>query len=631
MGLHVGQGDNDTIAHEVMFEQDFTHIQDQAMFIGPALPRSRFVWAMVAVALLVAALLGRACWMQLVSAGAYRLRADQNRLRVEYLPAQRGVIRDRQGKVLAENVPSFDLRVIPWLLPRDAETRDEYLAKVGREVNMPLSQMQAIIASSTNPAESLTLLRDIPYNRAVAATVLTGNDPALHIAMGNKRRYLFSQDLTSLSHILGYVGNVSPQELQSHPGYRQTDNIGKAGVEYTYESILRGTPGQRSYEVDAQNKVTSLVGNTPPQDGQDLTLTLDLDIQRVTENALRQGLANAHVLHGAAVVMDPRDGSILAIASLPSYDDNLFSGTVSSTYYAKLLADPDKPLLPRAWAGVYPSGSTVKPVVATAALAEKVITPDTTVNSTGGIKVGQTFFPDWKAGGHGITNVRKALAWSINTFFYIVGGGYESFVGLGVDRLTNWMRRFGLGSDTGIDLPGESSGFVPSKEWKERTKGDRWYVGDTYNLSIGQGDLLVTPLQVANFTAVVANGGHQFVPHVGLNPDLAGTTSSAPLADPGIIQTVRLGMRDTVVYGSGHALSVLPFTVAGKTGTAQWRNDRPNHAWFTCFAPFDNPQVAVTVLLEEGVEGSRTAIPVADQILRAWYAKYGTPPAPTKK
>ena len=621
LGIRVDRDHGGVLAHEVLFEDDYVHVKDRPVFLGPALPKTRFILAMLAVAVLVSVLIRRAFWMQVIAPAPYQLRAEENRLRVEYLPARRGIIRDRNGTVLTENVRRLTCGSSRWLLPADPESRDEILGQVGREVGLSLGAMQATIASSTSPAESLTLARDIPYERALAVDVLMGDDPALHIVTGNKRHYIYSSQIPTLSHILGYVGAISQAELKADQGktYRQTDMIGKTGVEYSYESTLRGQAGERVYEVDAQNKVTSLVDEKLPVDGSDLKLTIDLGLQRSAEESLKKEIVKDKLKRGTAIAMDPRDGSILAIASWPAYDDNFFSGTVSSSYYAKLIKDEDHPLLARAWAGMYPSGSTVKPVVATAALAEKVITPQTTVNSTGGLHIGQQFFPDWKAGGHGITNVRYALAWSVNTFFYIIGGGYETFVGLGVDRLTDWMRRFGLGSETGLDLPGESSGFVPSKEWKEKAKGERWFVGDTYNLSIGQGDLLVTPLQVAAFTAAVANGGHKVTPHVGLGMNLLTASSSPALADPDVIQTVRLGMRDTIVYGSGKALSSLPFTSAGKTGTAQWRSDRPNHAWFTSFAPFDKPEIVVTVMLEEGVEGSVTALPIAKEILASWY------------
>ncbi len=621
VGLRLDSSKNELFHHEVLFEDEVTHLKDSKMFLGPAIATRRFWYATGVAAALVLILIARAFWMQILSPHDYIELADRNRIRHERQPAMRGIIRDSKGNVLADNTPSFDLQVTPWYLPPDPQDRQELLGRVARQVAMSMGDIQGRIASSTDPGETLTLVHDLTYEKAVGLKIFLDDSSAFQVVNSSKRRYPFSDQLPSLSHILGYVGPISRPELDSRSdqGYRQTDSIGKAGVEYSQESALRGQAGEKTYEVDAMGAITTLVGNKPPVDGAEVRLSLDLDLQRAAEKSLRENLTKFKLQRGSVIALDPRDGSILAMVSWPAYDDNYFSGTVSSTYYAKLLADPEKPLLPRAFAGMYPSGSTVKPVIATGALAEKVITPQTTVVSTGGIRLGSIFFPDWKAGGHGVTNVRRAIAWSVNTFFYIVGGGYESFTGLGVDRLTDWMRRFGLGSETGLDLPGESSGFVPSAEWKEKTKGERWYVGDTYNLSIGQGDLLVTPLQVALFTGEIANGGHKLVPHVVKTQD-GFSLPTETIADPSYIQTVRLGMRDTVVYGSGTALKALPFEAAGKTGTAQWRNDRPNHAWFTAFAPFDKPEIVVTVLLEEGDEGSRTAIPVAMDVLRAWYA-----------
>jgi penicillin-binding protein 2 len=396
----------------------------------------------------------------------------------------------------------------------------------------------------------------------------------------------------------------------------RTDDIGKTGIEQSYESMIRGIPGERKVEVDAMGRPRAVVEEHDPVDGSDVRLTIDLALQKVTEAALRKEPDLAHVSRGSAIVMDVKTGALLAAVSWPSYDNNIFTGNVSSTLYSGLLNDPNQPLFPRAWAGQFPSGSVIKPLIASAALQEGVITPNTTVLSTGGIHVGPWFFPDWKAGGHGTVNVRSALAWSVNTFFYYVGGGYDTFRGLGVGKLSTWMKNFGLGSALGLDIAGEAQGHVPTEDWKLATKGERWYIGDTYNLSIGQGDLLVTPLQIARVTASIANGGTMVVPHFveGRN----GTPSQVGI-NLDALAVVRSGMRDTVVYGSGRRMSSLPFTSAGKTGTAQWRSDKPNHAWYTGFAPYENPEVVVTVLLEEGVEGSSTAVPVAYDIMKEWW------------
>lgn len=627
-GLSIPRDTKHLVSHEVMYEGEITHIKDRSLFVDASIPSRRFFLAGALILGLMAALLGRAFWMQVIQGGTFRELADRNRLRRDVLPARRGIVRDREGRVLAENIPSFDVRMIERSLPAGPREREEALGRVGRLIGATVGEIEAVFASSTDPDDSVVVRRDIPYDRAIGVKILAADIPGLEVAVGSKRQYTLSSELPTLSHVLGYISGITREELKTKKseGYRQIDLIGKTGVEASYESQLRGVPGEKVYEVDARHRVTATVGEREPVDGQDLYLTLDLDLQRAAEKQLKAAIERAKIKRGAVVILDPRDGSILALASWPAYDNNIFSGTVSSTQYKALIVNPEHPLLPRAWAGAYPSGSTIKPVISAAALAEGIVTPRTVVYSVGGLRIGPWFFPDWKPGGHGATDVRRAIAWSVNTFFYYVGGGYDRFVGLGVDRLTNWMRRFGLGSKTGLDIPGEVAGFVPSREWKEKVKNERWFIGDTYNLSIGQGDLLVTPLQVALFTAEIANGGYKLTPRIGMKygrPDehvveVASGRSEERVAAADVVQTVRFGMRDTVIYGSGRALADLPFPAAGKTGTAQWRSDKANHAWFTSFAPFEKPEIVVTVLLEEGEEGSRTAVPVAEEILRVW-------------
>jgi penicillin-binding protein 2 len=627
--LHVKRGTTSMVQHEVMYEDDITHIKDNPLFMGLSIPSLRFHIVLAVLVLLFGSLLGKAFWMQVVHGATYRELADRNRLRQVVVLPKRGLVLDRHGSILAENIPSFDVRLTEQLLPANTTVREELLGSLSRTVGVPVESIEAMMASSTDPNESLVIKRDIPYERAIAIHIISAESSGIEVAVSSKRQYPQSHTTQTLSHILGYVSGITREELEvrKNQGYRQIDLIGKTGIESTYESILRGTPGEKLYEVDARNRVTAVVGETAAVDGQDLVLSIDLSLQQAAEKALRTGLEKAKVARGSVVAMNPQDGSILAIASLPAYDNNIFSGTVSSTLYKALIENPDHPLLPRAWAGTYPSGSTAKPMLSIAALAEGIITAKTTVFSTGGLNVGPWFFPDWKAGGHGSVNVRQAIAYSVNTFYYYIGGGYESFVGLGVDKISDWMRKFGLGEKTGIDIPGEATGFVPSREWKEKNKSERWYIGDTYNLSIGQGDLLVTPLQVASWTATIANGGYIVRPKLGMQygqtgdpqTPVATEKTTERIASAEAVETVRLGMRDNVIFGSGVSLSTLPFEAAGKTGTAQWRSDKENHAWFTSFAPFNNPEIVVTVLLEEGVEGSSTAVPVAKEILAAWY------------
>ncbi len=613
---------HELLQHEVFFEERMNTLEKQQLFLGRAFTHARSLAAVLVTCAMMSGLVARAAWMQTFSGQAFLEQAEENRLRRLPIPPRRGIIRDRMGRTLADNVSHFQVTLTPQGLPRDAERLESILATAARLVGRPLLEIQTFAhATGSARGETVSIASDLPYDQAMAFAVALPDLPGFNLEVGAKRRYPESSDIESLSHVLGYLGKLSPDEYRHarELGYRRNDELGITGVEKSYESYLRGTLGERVHEVDAHGRIIALVGDTAPKDGQDLDLTLDIELQARTEKALRSQMKRAGTERGAVVALDPRDGSIIALVSLPAYDNNWFSGSVSSTYYGKISDDPNQPLFPRAWAGTYPSGSTVKIVIAAAALIERIVSANTTVFSVGGIRVGPWFFPDWKAGGHGPVNVRSAIAWSVNTFFYTVGGGYESFTGLGVERLSEWMRRFGLGSRTGLDIPGEGEGLVPDPDWKQKAKGERWFVGDTYNLSIGQGDLLVTPMQVAAYTASIANGGDHFDPHVAKLPATEIKRHTITSEHAFELELVRQGMRDNVTYGSGRALADMPFPVSGKTGTAQWHAEKKTHAWFTAFAPSDDPEIVVTVLLEEGGEGSSVAVPVARAVLEEWW------------
>ncbi len=621
---------DESVKHEVMFEDELTLARERPLYVGQTFDRRRFLVVRILVVCMLAILLGRAGWVQGVEGEKYRHLSEANRLKTVPLWPKRGIIRDRRGVVLAENVSSFQVTMTPSGLKKGEDLALE-LGQAARLLGVSLGELRTLTtATGTVRDEAVLVAAALPYERAMALTIQLPTLPGFELEVRPKRRYPFGETLLSLAHVLGYVGKISPEEYQNRrdQGYRRADEIGKIGVERIYEADLRGTVGEEISEVDAFGHRRAALREVASVDGRELRLTLDSELERSAEQALQTQLKRAEATRGAIVALDPRDGSVLALVSWPGYDNNLFSGGVSSTLYRALVDAPDEPLFPRALAGMYPSGSTVKIVISTAALAEKIITSASSVLSVGGIQVGPWFFPDWKAGGHGVTNVRKAIAWSVNTFFYYVGGGYESFVGLGSDRLVAWMRTFGLGEKTGIDLTSEAAGFVPSKVWKQATKGEAWFLGDTYNLSIGQGDLLVTPLQVALYTAAIANGGTLLRPHVlESSADINGGGISGPtfaprathLADPALLETVRLGMRDAVSYGSARALNGLAFEVAGKTGTAQWNVNKKTHAWFTGFAPLATPEIVVAVLIEEGGEGSSFAVPAAKEVMRSWW------------
>lgn len=616
------------IRHELFYEDAQNSIKQKPVYLGNPFDRWRFILSFLVPVLVICVLGWRAFNMQVVHGQEFQQQAENNRLRSTPIWPKRGIIRDRNGVVLAENEPRFQLLLYVDELPKRDDTRLEVITQVARLLGLPSAELQAQVDGATHRDDVLFLADQLNYEQAMQVAIALPQLSGIRLEVRSKRRYPQSSQTESLSHVLGYVGKLTQDEYAQNKdkGYLRADEIGKTGVERSYESLLRGMIGEDVSEVDARGRVKAKLGQTQAEDGKDVWLTIDLELQKAAERALRSEMELTHKKRGAIVAMDPRDGSILALVSWPAYDNNQFAGAVSSTVYQALVSNPDQPLYPRAWAGVYPSGSTVKIVVSLAALQEKIITEATTVLSNGGLRIGQWFFPDWKAGGHGVTNVRRAIAWSVNTFFYTIGGGYESFVGMGVDTLTAWMRKFGLGQKTGVDLPGENAGFVPSKDWKQETKGERWFVGDTYNLSIGQGDLLVTPLQVANYTSAIANGGSLIAPHVykgsGDRGSEAVVTSSirvAQLGDAHNVTVVQQGMRDCVVTGSCRALNVLNFPVAGKTGTAQWSSTKDTHAWFTSFAPYNKAEVVVTVLVEEGGEGSSVAVPVAKEVLQAWW------------
>ncbi|MEK7473415.1 MAG: penicillin-binding protein 2 [Patescibacteria group bacterium] len=608
------------VRHEVLFEDALTPLKHRSLFLGRAVSSRRFFFAQTLLALLFVGFIARAGWMQVARGAEFRQQAEANRLRETSLLPRRGIVRDRQGRVLADNIPRFQVTMTPFDLAVDAAEMESDVSLAARVLGRSMHDLLPIAyATGSARDEANVIAEQLTYRQAMDFTIAWPDLQGFSLEVAARRRYPWSGDIQSLSHVLGYVGKLSPEEYQERrdKGYRRADEIGKSGLERGYEPFMRGELGTRTNEVDAHGRVKTLVGEEEALDGRDLSLALDIDLQKAAERALISGLERAEAEKGSAIALDPNTGEVLAAVSWPSYDNNIFSGGVSSASYQALVGDERQPLFPRAWAGMYPSGSTVKIVISVAALAEGVVNANTKILSVGGIGVGPWFFPDWKAGGHGPTNMRAAIAWSINTFYYTVGGGFESFVGLGVDRLSDWFRRFGLGSPTGLDVPGERPGFVPSREWKEEEKGERWFVGDTYNLSIGQGDLLVTPMQVAAYTAALANGGYRVEPHFARTG--TSTERGERLADASVIETVRLGMRDCVTYGSCRALNAMSFPVAGKTGTAQWHSEKDYHAWFTSFAPFDNPEIVVTVLLEEGGEGSETAVPVAREILQAWW------------
>lgn len=632
-------------------KDDVTH--SGVSHIGSSFSSKKVFLFLLFIALIFSVIIGRLIYLQVLRGTDYRARAENNRQRVIPIPSERGLIFDRNGVSLTQNVPNFSLAVIPQDLPKKQVQLKSVIVKLADITGKNMDDISEIITKYKNyQRDSIIIEEDIPYETALKIEVASSDLPGIYVQRGSKRLYAHTISTTTtqglsdiiltsdrekeepikyltFSHILGYVGKLSPEELEEYygRGYLPSDSIGKTGVEKIYESYLRGVYGKKRIEVNSQGKEQQVLAEELPQSGSHLILTIDAKMQSKLEDIVRKQLKTQEKKRASVVVLDPQNGEILALVSYPGFDNNDFSGGIDFQTYTNYLQDEDKPLFNRAISGTFPSGSVVKPAIAAAALQEGVITPNTSFLSVGGVAIGQWFFPDWQAGGHGMTNVRKSIAWSVNTFYYYIGGGYGDFIGLGVKRITDYLGKFGFGEKLGVDIPSEASGFLPSPEWKKETKKETWYIGDTYNLSIGQGDFLTTPLQLASMTATIANGGTLYKPHVakmfkdqkiGGQTEISKEVIKSNFISTNNIETVRLGMHDCVVYGSCWMLRKLPFSAAGKTGTAQWNRNKDTHAWFTSFAPLENPEIVVTVLVEEGGEGSLSAQPIAAEFYTWW-------------
>ncbi len=588
--------------------------------------RIRVVAVMAAV--ICVTVIARIAYLQIFRGPFYRSSSELNRIRLEVILAPRGIIYDRSRIPLLTNIPDFTLYAVPADLPRDRPSREAIADELSSMIpalnrDETRSKLERISLTSLTP---IILLEHVDYQSALKLTSSIARTPGISLDAVATRSY---SDRYSMAHLLGYLGKPTREELVENSSLSTLAQVGRMGVEAMYDTDLRGTDGIREVERDHLNKQLAIVASRDPVPGKNLILSIDKPLQETLSASLADAVARLRVTGAAAVAIDPRNGEVRALVSEPSFDPNIFTQGGRDDELQQLFDDTRDPFVFRAIGGSYPSGSTIKPVIASAGLAERIVTDKTTVMSTGGITVGPNFFPDWKSGGHGSTDVKKALAESVNTFFYMVGGGFQDFNGLGVDRIVRYMDQFGLGRKLGIDVPGEVSGFVPDKEWRERPGAARWYVGDTYNLSIGQGLINVTPLQVAMYTAAVANGGTLYRPHVlHAMEDVRGNVVAT--VEPNVINetvsdrylsTVRAGMRLAVTGGSARQLQDLPVPAAAKTGTAQFGNEGKTHAWITGFAPYDRPELVITVIIEGGGEGSATAIPIAKKAFQEYFAQ----------
>jgi penicillin-binding protein 2 len=567
---------------------------------------------------------GRVLFLNVIEGAHYREVAERNSIRSQTIPAPRGMIFDRFGKTLARNVPSVDLVAVPADMPDDREARKNILERLDSIVSLDGIDFDDALEKFSGMSVAPVFLKErLTQEETLLFSGRSNEFPGVSVLSSATRSYA---DGLIFSHILGYEGKIRREEWLEHPEYALTDSIGKQGIEKRYEAVLRGTSGSHRTEVDAMGAVRKELGTVASVAGSDLILNIDGDLQKKIFDVMQARLETNDLDRGAAVAIDPRNGAVLALVSYPSFDNNLFASGISPSRYRELASDADAPLFNRATSGEYPPGSTLKPVLAVAALGERVIDESTRVESSGGIRIGEAFFGDWKPDGHGSTDVRKALAESVNTFFYTVGGGFGSIRGLGMDVMKRYAKLFGLGERTGIDTTGEADGFLPDPAWKKETFGERWYTGDDYHAAIGQGSVSVTPLQMVNAIAAIANGGTLYRPHiVSQIRSTDGTTETKvpeivreDFAEKRILRIVREGMRQTVTNGTAQSLRDMNVEVAGKTGTAEFGDGKKTQGWFESFAPYEYPEIALIVLTEGQEEHGYNAVPMTREIL-TWY------------
>ena len=577
---------------------------------------NRVFWLLgLAVAGMVLAVLGRVFYLAAVRGEFYQTRSAMNSEQVITLPATRGLIYDRFGNVLAANESAYRLVLNIGLVKRSRIDLDDTLAQVSKLLYIEKSELLAAVQKADLEKTALvTLARNISSEEV--KTIRQLEIPALEIQDDYRREYLRGP---AFAHVLGYTGIAQYNDLR-----------GKTGLEKYYDDLLGGEDGVRLMYRDTKRNILEEKLLETPRHGGPIYTAIDSGLQEYFYNRLAQALHFLGRDIGVGIALNPQNGEILALVNLPSYNNNIFTKSEYRQSRSAVLASNLQPLFNRAVSGIYTPGSAVKPLVALAALNEGLISSKERVFSSGVLEIPNPYFPDqpsrfldWKA--HGWVDLRSALARSSNIYFYALGGGIPSNaqnpsdikIGLGIEKLKEYWQKFGFGEKTGIDLDAENSGFLPDPSEKEARTKDIWRLGDTYNVSIGQGDLLVTPIQLISQIASIANGGKFYQPHI-LKKDPEVRRDFSDLGD--YLKEVQEGMKDAVSkwYGTAYLLADLPVSVAAKTGSAQVANNTRTNAFFVGYAPSENPEIAILVLIENAREGSLNAVPVAKDVLN-WY------------
>lgn len=567
----------------------------------------------ILMVLVIAVLIGRAGYLQIYEGEYYAGLADGNRIRIIPAVAPRGTFYDRNGQLLVTNRPGFTVSLLPLTSP----IKEEVIERLSALVHVPVEDIKAKIAGHSG-FDPIRIKADVTPDIVSIIEEQKELYPGVMIENTPIRDYVLKQEG---AHTFGYVSEINDEELKEKKadGYKSGDIIGKFGLEKIYDKYVRGEDGGDQVEVDVSGKPVKRLGRKVPVPGDDLVLTIDKDLQTAAEKAVDDRLAAIHASAAAAVVMNPQTGEVLAMVSRPAFDPNLFAHGISSKDWAKLNNNPFHPMDNKTISGEYPPGSTFKIVTGTAALTEGKVAPEEKIFDSGH----HWIIPKGNAEGEalGWINFQEALAHSDNVYFYEMGNR------LGIDLLEKYARMFGLGQRTGIDLPYEAKGLVANREYKKKNFEDGdWYLSETFDAAIGQGFNLVTPLQAAMVMGEIAADGKRYKPHLvsriqtqdgdvikEFQPELL----SELQVPANVIKLVQEGLHDVTKFGTAAStFRGFPVDIAGKTGTAENSQGR-DHGWFVAYGPFDNPNIVVAVIVEQGGFGSQSAVPIGREILEA--------------
>lgn len=608
-------------------------IKDQAQEGRQFSSRAFTAFVLIAIALFL--LSARYVYLQVVSHEEFVTRSTSNQVRIVPVAPNRGLIYDRRGRPVAENRPAYRLE----LVPEKVEDLERVIADLGRIIELPEDVLENFERNRRryNVFDSVPIKFNLSEEEVARFAVDRHRFIGVEVVPYLARHYPYGELLT---HVLGYVGRLDEDDLArvDEGNYRGTTHIGKNGIERFYEDQLHGISGLEKVETNVQGRILQVLERIAPVQGDDLVLSLDVQVQQAAWDALGDR-------PGAVVALDPNDGSVIAMVSKPAYDPNLFVHGISGKDYRAILNAPGRPLFNRTLLGGYEPGSTIKPFVGLAGLELGIVNDEDEVFSGGEFYLPNVSRPyrDWKRGGHGSVNIYEALEQSVNTYFY------QLALDLGIDRMHDYLSQFGFGEPTGLDLLGEKSGVLPSRPWKRGQFGEPWYPGETVIAGIGQGFNVVTPLQLANATATLANGGNRYSPRLLYAAKHAGNEKAdkirapvvmqVPKADPANWDIVKEGMRRVVHGAQGTARSIRQddgLVIAGKSGTAQvvaqardedmdedTATHLRHHALFVAYAPFENPAIVVATVVEHGGGGSRQAAPVARAVIDAWLVQGG--------